>query len=100
MNNKAHLSIKGLYSIVNIKASMNLGLSKLLKTEFKEFNPVERPLINIKTIINPNWISGFSTGEGCFDVNIAKDLSCKTGYKVQLRFRISQHKPARGEIQN
>ena len=27
MNNKAHLSIQGLNQIINIKASMNLGLS-------------------------------------------------------------------------
>ena len=32
MNNKTHLSIQGLNQIINIKASMNLGLSDLLKS--------------------------------------------------------------------
>ena len=34
MNNKTHLSIQGLNQIINIKASMNLGLSDFLKYEF------------------------------------------------------------------
>jgi hypothetical protein len=37
MNNKIHLSFEGLQQIINIKASMNLGLSDLLKSEFKDF---------------------------------------------------------------
>jgi hypothetical protein len=31
MNNKAHLSLEGIYQIINIKASMNLGLSDFFK---------------------------------------------------------------------
>lgn len=34
INRKAHLTNEGLYQIVNIKASINLGLSDLLKSEF------------------------------------------------------------------
>ena len=33
MNNKTHLSIQGLNQIINIKASMNLGLSDFLNYE-------------------------------------------------------------------
>ena len=33
MNNKTHLSIQGLNQKINIKASMNLGLSDFLKYE-------------------------------------------------------------------
>ena len=90
INNKKHLTLEGLYQIINIKASMNLGLSDLLKSEFKNYIPVEKPLINTETIPNPNWLSGFVTGEGSFDVNISKSTN-KVGYRAQLRFRISQH---------
>lgn len=90
MNNKAHLSIEGLHQIINIKASMNLGLSDLLKSEFNEFTPVERPVINTKNIPDGNWIAGFVTGEGSFDVNIPQSTN-KIGHRVQLRFRITQH---------
>jgi len=50
MNKKLHLTIEGLEQIVSIKASMNLGLSDMLKFEFNYISSVERPLINIKKI--------------------------------------------------
>ena len=91
VNNKAHITVQGLNEIVNIKASMNLGLSDILKSEFDQHIPVERPIIyNSNIIIDPNWISGFVSAEGNFDVRIPSTKS-KLGYRVQLRFRISQH---------
>lgn len=90
INNKTHLSIEGLHQIINIKASMNLGLSDLLKSEFNEITPVDRPIINTENIPDPNWIAGFVTGEGSFDVNTPQS-NHKIGYRVQLRFRMSQH---------
>ena len=62
MNTKAHLYIEGLNQVVNIKASMNLGLSDFLKSEFNGFTPVERQIINTEKIPNPNWLAGFVTG--------------------------------------
>jgi hypothetical protein len=53
MNNKAHLTIEGLNQIVNIKASMNLGLSDKLKTEFKGYSPVEKPVVNNEKTPDP-----------------------------------------------
>lgn len=90
MNNKVHLTIEGLYQIINIKASMNLGLSNMLKSEFNEFIPVERPVINTENIPDPYWIAGFVSGEGNFSVNITKSTN-KLGKRVQLRFRVTQH---------
>jgi hypothetical protein len=37
---KEHLSIDGLYKIINIKSSINLGLSDDLKYHFNQFTPV------------------------------------------------------------
>jgi len=90
ISNKAHLTTEGLNRIVNIKASMNLGLSDTLKSEFVGFTPVERPIIITDNIPHPSWISGFVSGEGNFDVRVSPS-SNKIGYRVQLRFRISQH---------
>jgi len=53
ITNKTHLTEQGLLNIVNIKASMNLGLSDKLKTEFKGYIPVERPVINTENIPDP-----------------------------------------------
>ena len=90
VNNKAHLTLEGLEKIVNIKASMNLGLSDTLISEFPGYVPVERPVMNNDNVIlNPYWISGFVSAEGNFDVRVPSTNS-KLGYRVQLRFRISQ----------
>ena len=94
MIDKKHLSIEGLYQIINIKASINLGLSDFLKTEFKERSrlpSIERPVINTESIPDPNWFAGFVTGEGNFDVKITPDSTFKIGYRVTLRFRVVQH---------
>ena len=91
INEKNHLILEGFQQIINIKASMNLGLSDLLKAEFNDFTPVERPIINTEYIPDSNWIAGFVTGEGNFDVKISQQATNKSGYRVQLRFRISQH---------
>ena len=90
ITNKTHLTEKGLLDIVNIKASMNLGLSDKLKTEFKGYIPVERPVINRENIPDPFWISGFVSGEGCFDALITNS-SKKIGKRIQLRLTIVQH---------
>lgn len=91
VNSKAHLTDEGIKEIVNIKASMNLGLSDMLQSEFAGYTPVERPVINYDNVIlDPNWISGFISAEGNFDVRIPSTNS-KLGYRVQLRFRITQH---------
>lgn len=90
VNNKAHLKFEGLNQIVNIKASMTLGLSNMLKSEFHGYIPVERPVINYNVILDPNWISGFVSAEGNFDVRIPSSKN-KLGSRVQLRFRICQH---------
>jgi hypothetical protein len=90
MEKKAHLTNEGFNQIINIKASMNLGLSELLKTEFKDFILVDRVLIDTEIVADPYWITGFVDGEGTFDIKI---YSSKTnvGSAVQLRFRIPQH---------
>jgi hypothetical protein len=48
-----HLSAKGLQEIVNIRASINLGLSDSLKTIFPDTVPVTRPKIENSTIPHP-----------------------------------------------
>jgi len=90
MDNRAHLTLEGFNKIINIKAAMNLGLSDSFKSEFKDFIPVKRPLIQTEVIPDPYWITGFVDGEGTFDIKI---YSSKTnvGFAVQLRFRIPQH---------
>jgi hypothetical protein len=54
MKNKEHLSIEGLHKIINIKASINFGLSNKLKSDFSLITPVVRPIILTTNIPDPN----------------------------------------------
>jgi len=44
MYNKVHWTEDGLQQIINLRASMNLGLSDLQKSKFPKYNPVGRPI--------------------------------------------------------
>ena len=66
VKDKEHLTLEGVQKIVSIKASMNNGLSDKLKVAFPNIIPVPRPLVLDLTIIDPNWLSGFVSGEACF----------------------------------
>lgn len=91
VENKEHLTIDGLNQIVNLKTSMNLGLSDMLKYKFINHISVIRPTIEGFLNLDPWWIVGFINAEGCFDIHIGKSASHSLDYKVQLRLRISQH---------
>ena len=75
-----HLSIEGLQAIINIRASINLGLSENLKTAFPDTVPVLRPIIEKKNPIipDPEWVAGFTTGEGCFFIENLKSKNTKS----------------------
>lgn len=88
---KAPQTAIGLQEIINIRASMNLGLNDILKSNFINTVPVDRPRILTNKIPDQNWLSGFFSAEGNFDVNIQKSKTNKIGFSVRLRFRIGQH---------
>jgi hypothetical protein len=67
---------------------MNLGISEIIISNFKKVNPVDRPIILIDNIPEANWVAGFTTGEGNFDINIYKSKDVKIGHRVQLIIRI------------
>lgn len=90
MINKEHLTLEGLQKILWIKGSLNLGLSDEIKTNFPNIRIIERPLVTKPKIILRNWISGFTSGEGCFHVRIKNSTKSKLGVQVSLLFKISQ----------
>ncbi len=89
MLNKEHLTMEGLRKIVAIKASMNRGLSEELKIAFSDVLPVPRLSVVGATaheIKDPNWLVGFTSGEGCFMVRVYESSSI-----YQLIFKLTQH---------
>lgn len=89
--NKEHLNLKGFKNVLSIRASMNLGLSDNLKEAFPGIIPVDRPEVLNDKSLQPEWLSGFISGEGCFFINLSKSASNLIGYKVSLLFAITQH---------
>ena len=66
LQNKEHLTENGLCKIISFRASINLGLSDELTSAFPNITPMERSLVLSPKIVNPKWLTGFITGEGCF----------------------------------
>jgi hypothetical protein len=88
---KEHLTIEGLHKIVGIKASLNWGLPPKLKSVFPDIVSAERTLVKNNQILDPNWIAGFTDGDGSFGVLTRKSSTHKIGLQVSLEFDITQH---------
>lgn len=96
-----HTTLVGLQEILNIRASMNKGLTEELTAAFPKTIPVVRPPLPLflfikkgggdQIIPDPYWVAGFVSGEGNFSIGITKSPNSKIGYSAQLRFKISQH---------
>ena len=98
--NKEHLTMEGLAKLVAIKASINLGISSELKDAFPNIVPVSKPKIINQNILDPLWVAGFTTGEGCFYINLPKSVSHKLKERVQLVFKLTQQGVSPPEMSN
>ena len=81
----------GLVKVLSIKESINWGLSDTVKSAFPGIVAVERPIISNQKILDPYWLAGFVSAEGCFRVSLIKTTSSQLGYWVQLSFELTQH---------
>nr|YP_010833274.1 LAGLIDADG endonuclease [Agaricus bitorquis]WFG54021.1 LAGLIDADG endonuclease [Agaricus bitorquis] len=105
IESKKHLIPEGFQEILNHKAYLNNGLPAAIIEAFEANNPNQpfpllranlKPVPRLPSIINPQipdpqWLAGFTDGEGCFSISVAKNSATETGYIVSLRFQISQH---------
>ena len=57
---------------------------------FPDVVPMERPLVELPTTIDPEWLAGFTSAEGSFMIFIYKSKT-RVGYAVKLVFSITQH---------
>ena len=88
IQNKEHLTENGLLQIVNIKSSLNWGVSDKITEAFSNIVPVIRPAYIFKGITDPNWVAGFASGDGSFHVRIIQPKTPKSSVSVILTFSI------------
>jgi len=88
--NREHLTSEGLRKIISIKASINNGLSSSLKEAFPGIIHAVRPLKENISIYNPQWLAGFTSGEGSFGVKIRNAEGNSKAF-IELIFQINQH---------
>ena len=93
MKRGEHLTSSGLNSIINIRASMNRGLTPALKEAFPDHIPVDRPLVDVTKLlpIDPYWIAGFASGDGSFMMTLRTDNAYTAGGRVEMAFVLTQH---------
>lgn len=91
ISRKEHLTKEGLHKIILLKSALNLGLSETLEASFPGVKPIDRPQIDVAETFDPNWIAGFTEGEGCFFVNLYNAPVSRLGKEVKLKFTIAQH---------
>jgi hypothetical protein len=110
IKNREHLTDVGVQEIVNIRASMNKGLSDELKEAFPNtknlslseaagatqvfiHKPADCQSCSLippsAEIPSPFWLSGFTSGEGSFRIKLYKSSSLEKF--AGLNFSISQH---------
>nr|YP_009262064.1 LAGLIDADG endonuclease [Chrysoporthe austroafricana]AMX22139.1 LAGLIDADG endonuclease [Chrysoporthe austroafricana] len=97
LSRKEHLSNEGLKTIVNLKDSLNMGLSEAIKTAFqlttKEGNPLGTSLVSglsEEVSFNSQWLGGFTSGDGSFMVQLEPNKS-KLKKSPRLVFSLTQH---------
>ena len=82
-----HLTEKGISKLIEIKSSLNKGLSEKLKHKFSGVDLLERVEFKFEGIPSSYWIAGFVSGDGSFNIKTTKT---RMG-KVQLRFAVHLH---------
>lgn len=79
--NKSHLTSEGIEQLKALAKNMNTGRSFDQKWSFCQEN-------RSKAVITPEWIAGFSDGEGCFSFHIDET---KRSPILRPSFRITQN---------
>lgn len=98
MQRGEHLTVSGLEAIINIRATLNKGLTSALIEAFPKIVAVARPQVDNTDVklIDPQWVAGFTSGDGTFIVSIRNSKSSQTDGRVSLTFALIQHSSPSG----
>lgn len=88
---KDHLTKEGFFNILSYYASINKGVSTKVLKYYPNILPANKPVINLPDNLNPQWVSGFTAGDGGFSIYVRPAKDYVLGEKVYCRFHIAQH---------
>ena len=89
--NKEHSTEEGFTKILALYASINTGVSKKVSTLYPNIVPATKPEAFLPDSLNPQWVSGFVSGDGGFSIYVRPAKDYVLGEKVYCRFHIAQH---------
>ena len=77
---------------VRSRYTKNILYPNIIQKSLFSSNAIRREAFNTPALtLSPNYVTGFTDGEGCFFVGISKDVKFKTGYRVKATFQIGLH---------
>lgn len=91
ISNKDHLTEIGFLKILSYYANINRGVSKKVLSHYPDILPADKPIVNLPSNLNPQWVSGFVAGDGGFSIYVRRAKDYVIGEKVDSRFHIAQH---------
>jgi LAGLIDADG endonuclease len=91
INQGEYLTKDSLLKIISLKTNLNLGLPPNLIEAFPKIIPIIKPKYIFKGILDLFWVSGFTSGDGSFNLKIEKSATTLIGRRIQLRFGIGLH---------
>ena len=77
----------------------SLNVSTIIVNKYLNYSIIPKSLFSTKASsvynttvkLNPEYVTGFTDGEGCFFVGISPDPRYKTGYRIKAIFQIGVH---------
>lgn len=91
INKSEHRTKEGIKKIVTLKAYINRSLLTSIKAYFLSITSIKIPTVKLAEKIDPDWMAGFTNGEGCFHLGIRKYKTTKSGFQVTFYFNFVQH---------
>ena len=92
MKSGEHFTKEGLQKIINIRASLNKGLTTTLAEAFPNSIPFPRPPVPLNNVkLHGQWVAGFTSGDGCFKISIRTSKLYKAGSTIVILFTLTQH---------
>ena len=82
INKGEHLIEEGLLKIITLKSSLNLGNPDKLTKAFPNIIPMVKPTFIFRGIPDPFWISGFTAGDGSFNLKVGSSATTSIGLRI------------------